>query len=143
MTKIPMKLPFLVFSRALLAVVLMWGAGLSAQADDSAKATVIDVTPEQAQQLIAEVPELVVLDVRTPVEYLVSHIEDAVNVNYYSFSFRSKIAKLDPSKPYLVHCQTGVRSGKTIPIMLEAGFTQIYHLEDGFKAWSDADLPRT
>lgn len=103
----------------------------------------VDLTPQEAAQLLQENPDIVILDVRTPVEFYVSHIENAININYYSFSFKSKIKKLDPNKTYLVHCQTGVRSGKTIPIMVEAGFTRVYHLTDGFKAWKDASLPTT
>lgn len=130
-------------ARLAALIVLLSALPFTASAQSDDQPAVIDLTPEEAQQLIAENPDIVILDVRTPVEFLVSHIENAVNVNYYSFSFRKKIKQLDRSKTYLVHCQTGVRSGKTLPIMLEAGFTNIYHLTDGFKAWSDADLPTT
>jgi len=83
------------------------------------------------------------LDVRTPLEFRVSHIDNAININYYSLSFKEQLEKLDPTKTYLLHCQRGVRSGKTIPIMQEVGFTKIYHLNKGFKAWKSAELPTT
>lgn len=127
----------------LIMFVLGFACNTAAIAQSSLSEGPVEVTPEEAAQLLAQNPDIVVLDVRTPVEFYISHIENAVNVNYYSFTFKSKIRKLDRSKIYLLHCQTGVRSGKTLPIMVEAGFTKIYHMTDGFKAWENAELPTT
>ena len=50
--------------------------------------------------------------------------------------------KLDPTKIYLVHCKTGVRSGRSVPIMLKEGIANIIHVDGGFDAWKKAGLPQ-
>lgn len=112
-------------------------------AADPNESFIQNVTVNTAAELIEKDPDIVILDVRTPIEYWFSHIENAVNINYYSFSFKSKLGKLDRSKTYLVHCHSGVRSGNTIPMMQEAGIRNIYHMDGGFRAWTNADLPTT
>lgn len=128
---------------AVFFFLFLLGISASGFTQDTLSDVPIDVTPEEAVQLLKDNPDIVILDVRTPVEFYFSHIENAININYYSFSFRSKLNKLDRNKTYLLHCQTGVRSGKTIPMMIEAGFSNVYHLTDGFKAWKGAGLPST
>lgn len=126
-----------------LMSVLTLALSALAGADESIEPFLQDVSAKEAANLIEENSDIIILDVRTPLEFRVSHIENAININYYSFSFKEQLEKLDPTKTYLLHCQRGVRSGKTIPIMQESGFTKIYHLNKGFKAWTNADLPTT
>ncbi len=100
-----------------------------------------DVSAKDASQILDSFPEVRVLDVRTGFEYNRGHIANAVNVNYYSFSFRKKLAALDKDSIWLLHCKVGVRSGKTIPIMKELGFKNIIHLTHGIDEWREAGLP--
>lgn len=93
------------------------------------------VSGVEARAIIKTNPDIVVLDVRTPFEFKRGSIDGAININYYSLSFKKKLEALSRNKTYLVHCQTGVRSGRTIPLMLEAGFTDLIHMDGGYKAW--------
>ena len=81
------------------------------------------------------------LDVRTGFEYNRGHLLDATNINYYSFSFEKQLDKLDKNTTWLVHCRTGVRSGKSLPIMKSLGFESIIHLDGGIVAWTDDGQP--
>lgn len=99
------------------------------------------VNAAESLQILEIVPDVVILDVRTPVEYSSGHLQNAVNINYYSFSFKKQLDKLDRDKTYLLHCHSGVRSGRSIPIMLAAGFKNIIHMDGGYKAWKDHGLP--
>jgi len=71
----------------------------------------------------------VVLDVRTAQEFNQGHVPGAVNVDISDPQFKTKIAALDKSKTYLVHCAKGVRSARATKIMAPLGFTDIldYH----------------
>lgn len=134
------------FSLLSLAFLFWVGFGNITYAQDTAStaddAVIVEhVNPSEAAKLIEENPDYIVLDVRTPIEFKHSNIENAVNINYYSFSFKKQIAKLDKDKTYIVHCQTGVRSGKTMPIMLRAGFKNLIHMDGGMKGWKQAKLP--
>jgi rhodanese-related sulfurtransferase len=79
--------------------------------------------------------------VRTGFEYQRGHLPDATNINYYSFTFKDQLDKLDKNVTWLVHCRTGVRSGKTLPIMKSLGFESIVHLDGGIVTWTDDGLP--
>ncbi len=85
--------------------------------------------------------DFVILDVRTPEEYENGHISGAVNVNYNTGDFREKLAAMDKSKTYLVHCKTGSRSLGAVKIMSELEFENIYHMVDGILGWTNAGYP--
>jgi len=86
---------------------------------------------------------LIVLDVRTPKEYADAHLAGATNLDYHAKTFKEALAKLDKSKPYLVHCAVGGRSKQTCDLMKALGFKSVYHLEGGLTAWQKAGGPVT
>jgi len=95
-----------------------------------------------AQELLAEPPAgLVVLDVRTPLEFAEGHIADAANVDFYEPSFGAELDALNKDTPYFVYCRSGNRSAQTVQTMRDLGFTQVYELEGGILTWLDAGLP--
>ncbi len=93
-----------------------------------------NITPKEAQGLI-ERGEAVSLDVRTNEEYDGGHISGAKNIDFYKSNFEEEIKKLDPSKHYIVNCQSGGRSSKTVALMGTLGFAQATNLEGGISAW--------
>lgn len=73
----------------------------------------------------------VLVDVRTPAEFEVSHIQGAINIDYENVNFESEVKKLDTSKTYFVYCRSGNRSSKSIIIMKNSGIKNIYDLQGG------------
>ena len=144
-----MKLPISskVLCSALIYLILSFVSALAQDASIENYGHVEDgvrhVNAEQAAAILKQDPSVHILDVRTGLEYKFGHIEGAENINYYGFSFKKKLAKLDKNVTWLVHCKVGVRSGKTLPLMKEAGLTSIIHLDGGIDAWKDAGLPVT
>jgi len=98
------------------------------------------VNAVEAAQILKHNPNVKILDVRTGWEYNRGHLKDAVNLNYYSLSFKKSLRKLDKKTIWLIHCKTGVRSGRTIPLMKEAGFENIIHMDGGIDSWREAGL---
>ena len=84
---------------------------------------------------------VVILDVRTPGEYAAGHLKNAVLIDYKSKDFRQRLAELDKSKTYLLHCRSGGRSTSAIPTFKELGFQHVIHLDGGMLAWEKAGLP--
>ena len=80
----------------------------------------------------------VVLDVRTPEEFAVGHIPDAVNIDVSAPDFASRVGALDTEASYAVYCRTGNRSATAMQIMQDAGFGSVAHLGGGIVAWVDA-----
>ncbi len=87
--------------------------------------------------------ELVVLDVRTPEEFAEGHLEGAVLVDFYAADFAERLAALDTDVPYLVYCRSGNRSGQTLGLMEQLGFTSAVDVDGGIVAWAGAGLPVT
>ena len=86
------------------------------------------------------------MDVRTPVEYEMSHITGSVNVNVQDESFEDMVVALDPNKTYIVHCTKNPgdgRSSRALETLHSLGFKHLYSLEGGYVAWKDAELPLT
>ena len=129
---------FMMLALAMLAANL---TAFAARPAHAAEVAVAHMNVRQAKQLIAALPDLQIIDVRTGGEYRKGHLEGAVNINYYSPLFRRDIAKFDRDRPYLVHCKTGARSSRAVRIMGELGFTMIYHMDGGTDAWRAAGLP--
>jgi phage shock protein E len=103
-----------------------------------------DVNPKEAFNLIKEngqYQDLVILDVRTRQEFRSGHIRGAVNLDYYSPSFRPQLSRFDKGKTFLVYCQVGGRSGNTLGFMKAAGFEEVYNIQGGISAWNADRLP--
>ena len=130
------------------ALALFAGSGCPLRAEDSkhapAAATAaveINVSPDEAEKLLKENPDIVVLDVRTDEEFKSGHIRGAKNLDFFSADFAKQLAALDKNKAYLVHCAGGGRSAKACKAMDAQKFTAIYHLNEGFNAWVKAGKP--
>lgn len=83
----------------------------------------------------------VVLDVRTAREFEAGHIPGAQNLDVTAAGFEQKAAGLDKDKIYLVHCASGVRSLKACEILGRLGFSKMYNLPGGFRAWAREGKP--
>ncbi len=101
-----------------------------------------DVNAAQFDQLRAST-NAVILDVRTAEEYAEEHLPGAILLDYRSRDFAEKVAKLDKSKEYLVHCAGGGRSTQACTKMESLGFTNLVNLEGGLSAWKEAGKPVT
>lgn len=75
------------------------------------------------------------IDVRTADEYNAGKIGNASNIDFYGDNFQSELEKLDKSKPVMVYCASGGRSGKTANMMKSMGFKEVYDLSGGYKGW--------
>jgi len=75
------------------------------------------------------------IDVRTPGEVANGAIEGNININFNSPSFKSDIEKLDKNVQVLVYCASGGRSGKTMGMMKDMGFKEVYNLKGGYNGW--------
>lgn len=103
-------------------------------------ATPQSLAPQAFQTKLKETPDAVLLDVRTPEEIEQGKVPGATAMNFKDNDFEARLAALDKDKPYFVYCAVGGRSGKTINLMKEKGFTKVYNLEGGFEAWKEQGL---
>ena len=116
------------------------------QAGEETNTAVEKIGVETAKNYVARHDNAIIMDVRTPVEYEMSHITGAMNVNVQDDDFASLVAGLDKDKTYLVHCTRNPgngRSSRALEAMQGLGFKNLYSLEGGYVAWKEAELPLT
>jgi len=70
-----------------------------------------------------------IIDVRTREEFKLKHCDGAKNIDYYVKDFEDKIRGLDRNKSYLLYCRSGARSGQTLELMRQLGFTFVLSVE--------------
>ena len=85
-------------------------------------------------------PAFEILDVRTPEEFDAGYIKNSKLIDYYGSDFVLRLKELDKSKIYLIYCRSGNRSGKTLFVMDNLGFKNIYNMLGGVEAWTAANL---
>ena len=107
---------------------------------------IADITAQEAFTLIQDNqgnPDFVIIDVRTPEEFARGHIENAINLDCQSETFRDELNNLDKDKTYLVYCGVGGRSAGALAIMEELGFMEAYNMLGGISQWQAEGLPVT
>jgi rhodanese-related sulfurtransferase/glutaredoxin len=76
------------------------------------------------------------LDVRTAGEYQSGHLKNSLQADWNNQDqFVDRIKYLDKSKPLLVYCASGVRSGNAAKYLTSAGFKTALNLEGGLNKW--------
>lgn len=80
------------------------------------------------------------VDVRTPEEFQLDHINNALNINFYSNKFTDSISLLNTDKSVYIYCRSGKRSSNSVSLFKKAGFKHVYELDGGFLNWK-AEIP--
>ncbi|SEL12683.1 rhodanese-like domain-containing protein [Roseovarius nanhaiticus] len=93
-------------------------------------------TPEE---IAADRDSLVLIDVRSPQEFALERIEGALLMPLQEF--RPERLPGQQGKRLVLHCGSGVRSGKAAQMCLEAGLDPIAHMEGGMAAWKESGQP--
>ncbi|MGG7567699.1 rhodanese-like domain-containing protein [Rhodovulum sp. DZ06] len=108
------------------------------QTETVGAATLETWTPEEVARAFAA-DEIVVIDVRTPQEYMFEHIEGALLAPMAFIDAKKLPGQSD--KRILFHCGSGMRSERVARMAIEAGYDRIAHMGGGFGAWKAAQLP--
>ena len=129
--------------KMMLAIMLVVAMGLTScvfthtpSTPNPPSVTYKNVVAAEAQQLIQEKGNLIILDVRTQSEYDSGHILNAVLIPVAELADR--LGELDRTKAILVYCRSGSRSAQASQILVNNGFLQVYNLEGGLVAWQEA-----
>lgn len=90
---------------------------------------------------IKATPNAIILDVRTPEEFVEGHLAHAVNMDWTGDYFDKQAAKLDKAKPIFVYCYSGGRSEEAAKHLRDNGFKEVYEMSGGMAKWRKAHLP--
>jgi len=118
-----------------LTLVLIFTLILVGCNNSSDDGTTVELITVEEMDSLLKLGEVKLIDVRTPQEFALGHIESAINIDFRNENFEELIAKVDKTKPVAVYCGKGGRSGKCSSFMKKAGFTKIYDLDGGITEW--------
>ena len=116
-----------------LAVMLLAACGQANENDQ--EAVYVNITAEEAKQIMDSEEGYIILDVRTREEYDQGHIPGAILIPNTEIEARAEEELPDKDQLILVYCRSGNRSKKAAEILVELGYTNIREF-GGIIDWS-------
>jgi adenylyltransferase/sulfurtransferase len=94
-----------------------------------------EIDPVGLKQRLDNKEDVFILDVREPHEYDICRLEGSTLIPLGELPKR--VNELNSADDIVVHCRSGVRSGKAVDFLRKAGFRKVKNLTGGILAWSD------
>ncbi|MEZ5367107.1 MAG: molybdopterin-synthase adenylyltransferase MoeB [Bryobacterales bacterium] len=111
------------------------GIPQAAAAEEAEKGKLPEITPLELKARLDAGDDIFVLDVREPHEYDIASIEGTTLIPLGEVARR--VGELDSTAEIVIHCKSGVRSGKAQKILKEMGFSRVTNLAGGILRWAD------
>jgi sulfur-carrier protein adenylyltransferase/sulfurtransferase len=105
----------------------------------------ISIYPHELKSKLDNQDELLLLDVREPMEREWANLENSTHIPMGEMQDRHHELQEYRDKEIIVYCHSGVRSFHVTQFLLNSGFTIVKNLEGGIDAWSlevDPTIPR-
>ena len=113
--------------------------GIRGEEKPTVETGIPEMQVEELKRRLDKGDDLFVLDVREPHEYQIC------NIGGYLIplgDLPKRVNELDSSREIVAHCRSGVRSGKAVAFLQQAGFKKIHNLAGGILAWADKVDPK-
>ena len=107
----------------LLAVVMLTACGQDKENDQGA--VYVNITAEEAKQIMDSEEGYIILDVRTQEEYDQGHIPGAILISHEEIAEKAEDVLTDKNQLILVYCRSGRRSKIAAEALVELGYTNI------------------
>ena len=102
------------------------------------------ISADDLNLAIAENPDLILIDVRTPAEIAEKGAIDAPNILFIpleDFIAQKEMWPADVDAPIVTYCGSGHRSTLAMTMLWSYGYTDVKSLKGGFGAWAEAGYP--
>lgn len=83
-----------------------------------------EISCEQLRQLLAKGAQLI--DVRSTMEFNQGALNGAINLPINTI--QSSVESIDKSKPVILYCRSGARSGMVQQFLVSLGFKDVYNI---------------
>ena len=107
----------------LLAVMMLTACGQNTENDQGA--IYVNITAEEAKQIMDSEEGYIILDVRTQEEYDEGHIPGAIVISHEEIAEKAEEVLTDKDQLILVYCRSGRRSKIAAEALVELGYTNI------------------
>ena len=107
----------------LLAVMFLTACGQDKENNQGA--VYMNITAEEAKEIIDSEEGYIILDVRTQEEYDEGHIPGAIVISHEEIAEKAEGVLTDKNQLILVYCRSGRRSKIAAEALVELGYTNI------------------
>ena len=107
----------------LLAVMMLTACGQDKENNQGA--VYVNITAEEAKQIMDSEEGYIILDVRTQEEYNQGHIPGAILISHEEIAEKAEGVLTDKEQLILVYCRSGRRSKIAAEALAELGYTNI------------------
>ena len=107
----------------LLAVMMLTACGQDKENNQGA--VYVNITAEEAKQIMDSEEDYIILDVRTQYEYDQGHIPGAIVISHEEIAEKAEKVLTDKNQMILVYCRSGRRSKIAAEALVELGYTNI------------------
>ena len=107
----------------LLAVMMLTACGQDKENDQGA--VYVNITAEEAKQIMDSEEGYIILDARTQEEYDEGHIPGAIVISHEEIAEKAEDVLTDKDQLILVYCRSGRRSKIAAEALVELGYTNI------------------
>ena len=107
----------------LLAAMILTACGQNKE--NGQGAVYVNITAEEAKQIMDSEEGYIILDVRTQEEYDQGHIPGAIVISHEKISEKAEEVLTDKDQLILVYCRSGRRSKLAAEALVELGYTNI------------------
>ena len=106
-----------------LAAILLTACGQTNGKEQ--EAMYVNITAEEAKQIMDSEDGYIILDARTQAEYDEGHIPGAVQISHDEIMEKAEEVLTDKDQLILVYCRSGRRSKLAAEALVELGYTNI------------------
>src|SRR6266852_5509904 len=95
--------------------------------------TAADMLVDELKEKLDRGDELLIVDVREPLEYQINRIPGSILIPLGELPGR--VRELDAAREIVVHCKSGSRSARAVEFLKGAGFRRVHNLKGGIVQW--------
>ncbi|HYJ86386.1 MAG TPA: rhodanese-like domain-containing protein [Pyrinomonadaceae bacterium] len=108
---------------------------------NDAKTRIREVTVEETQQRMSANPDAKLFDVREDNEWQAAHAAGASHIGKGIIERDIEERVPDKSTEVILYCGGGFRSALAADVLQQMGYTNVFSMAGGWKAWKDSGAP--
>jgi len=108
---------------------------------NDAKSRINEVTVTETQHRLAENPAAKLIDVREDNEWDAAHAGGAIHLGKGIIERDIEITVPDKATELILYCGGGYRSALAADVLQDMGYTNVWSMAGGWKAWKESGAP--
>ena len=108
---------------------------------NDAKSRIREVAVAETQARLAANPEAKLIDVREDNEWEAAHAANATHLGKGIIERDIETQVLDKATELILYCGGGYRSALVADVLQQMGYTNVWSMAGGWKAWKDSGAP--